>query len=199
MKIIAKVIITVLIVSMAFISYGQNKPTEYLNVPGPIILNKESFNLAWSSHPSSNYYKQEYVRSSDKIEKFKKMVLVEVLTGEAKAADLAKAKISELKRLKETNPLVNYDVFQKSGEIIVDFLLSENSPDGKNVNIIERNVYRYKDITDKNGMKGVLLFGASERAYGNEVDAFLSSLKKDKSTLTNAVAASIIPEIAIEK
>jgi len=181
-------------------TYGQgNKPiTEYLNVPGPIILNKDSFKLAWSSHPSSNYYKQEYIGSKDKLEKFKKMVTVEVLTGDVKAADLAKAKVSELKQLKETNPLVNHEVFQKNGEIIVDFLLSENSSDGKKVNIIERNVYRYKEITDTNGKKGVMLFGVSERGYGNEVDTFLSSLKKNKSALTNAVAAFGMPEITIK-
>lgn len=192
---------TVISFLISIISYGQNsKPvTEYLNVPGPIVLNKESFNLAWSSHPSTNYYKQEYIGSKDRLEKFKKMVMVEVLIGEVKAADLAKAKITELKQLKVTNPLVNHEMFQKNGEIIVDFLLSENTPDGKNVNIIERNVYRYKEITDKDGKKGVMLFAISERAYGNDVDAFLSSLKKNKSILTNAVAAFIIPDITIKK
>lgn len=196
-----KVILTVAIFLIAITSYGQNsKPiTEYLSVPGPIVLNNESFNLTWSSHPSANYYKQEYIGSKDKIEKFRKMVMLEVLVGPVKAADLAKAKIAELKQIKETNPLVNHEVFQKNGEIIVDFLLSENSPDGKNVNIIERNIYRYKEITDKNGKKGVLLFGISERAYGNDVDTFLSSLKKNKPTLTNAVAAFVIPQIAIKK
>jgi hypothetical protein len=197
----AKIITAVVTFLMSIITYAQTSKTvtEYLNVPGPIILNKESFKLAWSSHPASNYYKQEYIRPNDKIEKFKKMVMVEVLSGEAKAADLAKAKISELQQLKQTNPLVNHEVFQKNGEIIIDFLLSENSPDGKNVNIIERNVYRYKEITDKNGTKGVMLFGVSERGYGNEVDAFLSSLKKNKATLTNAVAAFVMPEVTIKK
>jgi hypothetical protein len=107
--------------------------------------------------------------------------------------------MDELKQLKVTNPMVNYEVFQKNGEIILDFLISENSADGKNVNILERNVYRYRDITDKNGLKGVMLFGASERSYGNEVDTFLSSLKKTKSVLANAVAAFVIPQITIKK
>ena len=169
-----------------------------MNVPGPIIINKDSFKLAWSSHPSSNYYKQEYIRSKDKIDRFTKMVIVEVLIGEAKAADLTKAKVSELKLLRETNPLVNHEVFQKNGEILVDFLLSENSADGKKVNIIERNVYRYKEITDKNGKKGVMLFAIIERAYGSDVDSFLLSLKKNKSTLANTVAAFALPVITIK-
>ena len=70
----AKVITTVVTFLISIIAYGQNsKPiTEYLNVPGPIVFNKDSFKIAWSSHPSSNYYKQEYIGSKDKIEKFKK-------------------------------------------------------------------------------------------------------------------------------
>jgi hypothetical protein len=77
---------------ISIISYAQNSKavTEYLNIPGPVILNKDTFRLAWSAHPSSAYYKQEYVGSKDKVEKFKKMVLAEVLVGETKAADLAK-------------------------------------------------------------------------------------------------------------
>jgi hypothetical protein len=182
-------------------SYAQNstKAVEYLNVPGPIVVNKQSFNLQWSSHPSPTYYKQEYIVKGDNIERFKKMVLVEVLIGEAKAADLAKAKMADLKKMKETNPMVNYEMFQKDGEIIIDFLVSDNSPDGKKVNILERNIYRYKEITVKNGQKGIVLFGVSERSYGNEVDAYLASLKKDKSVLVNAVAAYTIPQLTIKK
>lgn len=200
-RIIKTKILTVLLSAfIASIVYGQtsNPVTEYLNVPGPIVLNKDTFKLAWSSHPSATYYKQEYIGAKDNIEKFKKMVMVEVLVGNEKAADLAKAKIAELKQLKLTNPLVNHEVFQKNGEYIIDFLLSQNAADGKKVSIIERNVYRYKEITDKNGKKAMLLFGVSERAYGNEVDRFLASLKKNKATLTNAVAAFVIPAITIK-
>jgi hypothetical protein len=185
---------------ISIISYGQDAAvTEYLGIPGPIVLNAGSFNLAWSSHPSAGYYKQEYVGSNDNVEKFKKMVMVELLLGKSKAADLANAKVIELKKLKPSDPLVNYDIFQKNGEIIIDFLLSESSPDGKKINIVERNVYRYRNITEKNGKKGVLLFGVSERGYGNDVDTFLSSLRKTRSALTNAVAAFAIPDITIKK
>jgi len=126
------------------------------------------------------------------------MVMVEVLLGETKAAGLAQAKIDELKQMKQTNPIVNYEMFQKNGEIIVDFLLSENAPGGQ-LNIIERNVYRYKDFTDKNGKKGVMLFAASERAYGNAADTFLAALKKNKATLVNAVAAYTLPQLTFKK
>ena len=81
---------------------------------------------------------------------------------------------------------------------MLDFLISENSADGKKVNILERNVYRYKAVTDQNGKKAVILFAASERAYGNEVDAFLLALKTNKSTLQNAVAAFTLPQVTFK-
>lgn len=196
-----KIVVTVISFFIAVMAQGQTGKTvtEYLNVPGPVSLNNESFSLAWSSHPSATYYKQEYIAAKDNLDKFKKMVLVEVLTGNAKAADLAQAKIAELKQMKLSNPIVNYEVFQKNGEYILDFLLSENAPGGKKINILERNVYRYKEVIDKNGQKGVMLFGASERAYGNDADTYLVALKKTKSTLTNAVAAYVIPQLTIKK
>jgi hypothetical protein len=179
-------------------TYAQSGKTDQLNVPGPIVINKSTFNLAWSSHPSPVYYKQEYITAGDKVEKFKKMVLVEALIGDSKPADLVNAKIAELKQMKLSNPIVNYETFQKNGEYILDFLVSENSADGKKINILERNVYRYKAITDKNGKKAVMLFGASERAYGNEVDGFLSALKTNKSALQNAVAAFTVPQVTFK-
>jgi len=191
-------ILALFIVSTA-VGQTNKKVTEYLNVPGPILLNKNSFNLTWTSHPSIAYYKQEYITAKDNVEKFTKMVVVELLIGNATAAELAKAKMDELKQLKVSNPIINYEIFQKNGEIILDFLISENSADGKKVNIIERNVYRYKAFSGKNGQKGVILFGASERAYGNNVDTFLSSLKKNKSILLNAVAAFSLPQISVKE
>ena len=60
--------------------------------------------------------------------------------------------------MKQINPVVNYETFEKDGEYMIDFLY-ENSDDGKSVSIAERNVYRYKTITDKSGQNAVLLFG----------------------------------------
>src|SRR5436190_10345290 len=112
-----KAIITAFVTFITLLSHGQTSkvPVEYFSVPGPIVLNGDAFNLAWSTHPSPTYYKQEYIGAKDNLEKFKKMVLVEVLFSESKPADLAQAKIAELKKMKENNPMVNYEVFQKSG------------------------------------------------------------------------------------
>lgn len=200
MKQRTKISITLLAILISSLSFGQTgKPvTEYLGIPGPVVINNGSYGLAWSAHPSPAYYKQEYIAVKDNLQRFKKMVLAEVLTGDAKPADLAKAKMAELDQLKKSNPIVNYEVFQKNGEILLDFLLSENSADGKKIVVLERSVYRYRAFTDKAGKKGVMLFGVSERSYGDEADAFLVSLKKNKAVLLNAVAGFSIPEISLK-
>jgi hypothetical protein len=172
---------------------------DYLNVPGPIVVENKSYHLVWSSHPSPDFYKQEYITKGDVIEKFKTMVLLDVNIGKEKIKDIVAAKASELKKMKETNPIVNYEVFEKNGEYILDFLLSANNPDGKSIDIIERNVYRYKAFTDKSGQKGTLLFGISTRGYGTEVEKFLTDLKSNKQHLVNEVAKFIIPSIRISK
>ena len=194
--------ITTLLIGLVLttISFGQTaKPVEYLGVTGPISFNKVNYNLAWTSHPADNYYKQEYLAKGDVIERFKKLVLLEILTGNTALKDIVAAKIVELKQMKQSNPLVQYEAFEKDGEVILDFLVSQNAPDGNSVSIVERNVYRYKSLAEKSGKKGVLLFGVSERSYGNDVDLFLANLKAHRLDLITLVGAFNIPSITIAK
>ena len=184
---------------MTTFSFGQTKPTEYLGVAGQISFDKILYNLTWTSHPADNYYKQEYLEKGDTIEKFKKLILLEVLTGKTKLKDVVATKVAELKKMKASNPVVNYETFEKDGEVMLDFLLSENTADGKYLSIVERNVYRYKSVVDKNGQKCVLLFGVSERAYGDDIDKFFPNLKAHRFDLINLVGAFDLPEITITK
>ena len=170
-----------------------------LNVPGPIVVDNQAHHLVWTSHPSIAFYKQEYILKGENVEKFKTMVLLDLSLGKTSIKDIVTAKISELKKMKETNPIVNYEIFQKNGEYLLDFLLSANTADGRSMSIVERNVYRYKSITDKSGKKGVLLFAVSTRAYGNDIDKFLVDLKPTKQRLLNEVAQFAIPQITVLK
>gem|GEM_PF-5142213 len=81
------------------------------------------------------------------------------------------------------------------------FLLSADINDDKASNdpeqIVERNVYRYNPYIDKNGTEGVLLFGVSERAYGNDIRKFLTSLKANRFDVPNAAGAFVIPGIEV--
>ena len=179
------------------ISCGKrnNDVTDYLNTGKEIVFDNVRYNLAWTSHPSANYYKQEYLPEKDTPEKYKKMILLEVVTDKNQP-DVVTSKIAELKKMKESDPTVNYDMFEKDGEVMLDFLLSSNSPDRNGQDFVERNVYIYKSFTDTNG---VLLFGVSERAYGDDIERFLIALKGKRFDVPNAASAFVIPEIKIHK
>lgn len=194
---ITTVLLSLLLTTFAF---GQtSKPKEYLGVPEQISFDNTSYHLVWTSHPADNYYKQEYIIKGDTIEKFKKLIMLEIITGKTKLKEVVATKIAELKKMKASNPVVNYEVFEKNGEVMLDFLVNENTPDGKYLSIVERNVYRYKSVVDKNGQKGVLLFGVSERAYGDDIDNFFPNLKAHRFDLINLVGAFEIPEITVAK
>ena len=122
---------------MTTFSFGQTtKVIEYLGVAGPISFDKISYNLTWTSHPADNYYKQEYLAKGDTIEKFKKLIMLEVITGKTKLKDIVATKVAELKKMKVSNPVINYETFEKDGEVMLDFIISENTPDGKLVSIL---------------------------------------------------------------
>ena len=82
---ISRILPLVLIaVILSAASYGQTNKTmkDYLSMPGPIVFDKKSYNLTWSSHPSATYYKHEYITAGDNVDKFKSMIMVDVLTGD---------------------------------------------------------------------------------------------------------------------
>jgi hypothetical protein len=190
-----------LLLSIQCYSQSKKNVIDYLNLPGPVVFDGKSYNLSWTSHPSGNYYKQEYIVSGDNAVKFNSMIMVELVTGDIKIKDVAAAKIEELKKMKESNPIVNYESFDnpKTGEYMIDFLLSENTADGKDISILERNVYRYLPFAGKDGKKGIILFGVSTRSYGDKIQQFLVSLKSKKSELVNKMAHYKFPELKIIK
>lgn len=199
-----KILSTYILLSIlvAFTSaFGQTGKAaiDYLKVAGPIVFGNQSYHLAWTAHPSTNFYKQEYVPRSESVTKFNTMILIDVLTGNQQINDIVAAKVAELKKMKETNPIVNYEALENSrkGEYMLDFLVSQNSPDGKSIMILERNVYRYKVFTDPSGKKGILLFGISTRSYGKDVEKFFAALKSGRNELINTVSKFNIPDISI--
>lgn len=173
-------------------------PIDYLQVPGPIFFEKTAYQLSWSSHPTDTFYKHEYIAKGDDPLRFKTMILVDLLMDSGTVKDVIGAKVAELKKLKETNPLVSYQVtaMPKTGEFLLDFLLSQAAPNGKSLSIVERNVYRYKQLTDPSG-KSILLFGVSQRGYGADTGPFLTSLKQTKADLPAKVEQFPIPIASI--
>ncbi|WP_079240765.1 hypothetical protein [Chryseobacterium indologenes] len=191
-----KILILFLIVPLFYIK-AQNKVNDYLSVPGPINLNQKEYNLVWSSHPNENYYKQEYLNPKENINQYNNMVLIEFVKGDFTLKDIIDQKVGELQEMKKTNPVVNYQVLENNGEYILDFLISENSKNGKEILIAERNIYRYK-LINKNKNKGVLLFAVSERGYEKNMDAFFGNLKANSSQLIEIVGNYKLPDIEIK-
>ena len=172
---------------------------DYLGSGISLTFDNVEYKLTWSSHPSENLYMQEYLSENDSIENFKKLVLLQAVTGNAKIKEVVDLKVSELKKMKETDPMVNYDLFEKNGEIMLDFIVFKNLPESNEPEFIERNVYRYKTLMNEGKVDGVILFGVSERAYGNNINKYLTDLKAHRFDVPNEVGAFSIPEIKIIK
>lgn len=182
---------------VTFSLHAQNTTIDYLSIPGPIKMDNKTYNLVWSSHPNENYYKQEYLSSNEKIEKYNTLALIEFVKGDFDLKDIVDQKVSELEKMKQSNPVVNYKTYENKGEYIVDFLMSENSKDGKEILIAERNIYRYKVIT-VNGSKGVLLFAISERGYKENMDQFFNNLKNNSTHLIEVVGNYKLPDVQLK-
>jgi hypothetical protein len=166
-----------------------------LSVPGPINFNAVSYRLSWSSHPSPDYYKQEYLPAGQTSEHFERMLLVEAIARGAEVNGVVSAQVNRLKRRKATDPTVNFAILKnpKNGEVILDFVLSEED-NGKEL-IVEWNAYRYTTLKDKDGHSGVLLFGLSRRAYGDE---FLRGLKSARPAEIDALAKYPLPVVRVK-
>jgi hypothetical protein len=165
---------------------------DFLGVPGPVRFQDTQFDLAWGANPSAGYFKQEYVPAGQKVERFTEMFIIEA-SNAAKPKGAASAKIASLEERKASDPFVNYAVISNNatGEIILDFILSDDSGDDL---IVEWNAYRYAPL-NKEG--GVTLYAISRRSYGDDVDAFLADLKESRPRAIEALAIFEAPALKL--
>ena len=174
---------------------AQNKVEDYLHLGDKYRFDNKDYELVWSSHPASNFYKQEYILPNENVEKYKRLILIDFIEGDLAPKDVLSSLANSLENSKKQNPVINYKVYEKNNEYMIDFIMSENSQDGKEVLILERNVYRYFRINTPK-RKGVLLFGISDRAYTKkEMDNMFSVLKNKKLDLVNKVIQIEVPKI----
>lgn len=187
-----------IIMSIPSLAQTTKPAVDYLQLPGPIMFENKPYGLSWTSHPAPDFYKQEYLVKGDDPNKFHAMILVDVVTGQSAVKTVLAAKVAELKKMKAGNPMINFEVIEnpKTGEYILDFLLTANAADGT-IAVAERNVYRYKAFKNKGGQAGVLLFGVSNRVYGADVTSFFTSLKAGRKDLVTKVAQVAMPDITI--
>src|ERR1700749_2846387 len=52
--------------------------TDYLNVPGPLTFDSSVLELAWSSHPNTKLYIQEYISNGARLDQYNKMLFIQV-------------------------------------------------------------------------------------------------------------------------
>ena len=174
---------------------AQNKVEDYLHLGDKYRFDNKDYKLVWSSHPASNFYKQEYILPNENVEKYTRMIMIDFLEGDLTPKDAISNNINNLENSKKQNPIINYQMYEREDEYILDFITSKNSQDGKEILILERNVYRYFRINTPK-RKGVLLFGVSDRAYTKkEMDNMFSVLKNKKLDLVNKVIQIEVPKI----
>ena len=174
---------------------AQNKVEDYLHLGDKYRFDNKDYKLVWSSHPASNFYKQEYILPNENVEKYTRMIMIDFLEGDLTPKDAISNFVNNLENSKKQNPIINYQMYEREDEYILDFITSKNSQDGKEVLILERNVYRYFRINTPK-RKGVLLFGISDRAYTKkEMDNMFSVLKNKKLDLVNKVIQIEVPKI----
>jgi len=183
------------LISCSLLAGAQGKK-DYYHIPLPIKINSQQYFLSDSYHPQDNYYKQEYIPKGENADKFNSMVTVDVLTGAQSMKDIVTQKAAEIENIKATDPVAHYELFEQSekGEYMLDFLLSSSNEGSL---FVEWNVYRYTTYTDKAGKKGVLLFANSWRAYGDDVNKFLTDLKTKRMPVINMMGAYKIPAVQL--
>ena len=180
---------------MAQFFMAQKKVEDYLHLGDKYRFDSKDYKLVWSSHPASNFHKQEYILPNENVEKYTRMIMIDFLEGNLTPKDAISNNVNNLENSKKQNPIINYQMYEREGEYMLDFIISKNSQDGKEVLILERNVYRYFRINTPK-RKGVLLFGISDRAYTKkEMDNMFSVLKNKKLDLVNKVIQIEVPKI----
>jgi len=168
---------------------------ERLAVPGPINFDGTLYQLSWSSHPNPGYFKQEYLPVGQTSGRFQRMILIEAIVGGADVSGAVTAQVDQLNRRKSTDPTVNFALLKnpQTGEVILDFIVSQDG--GADGSIVEWDAYRYAALRGKDGKSGVLLFGLSRRAYGDDSTEFLRGLKAARQADINTLAHYPLPAV----
>lgn len=182
---------------LSFSISGLETIKDFLSVGSIINFSGENYSLKWSSNPSTDYYKQEYLRKDDILNKYEKMLIVEAIKGGLTVDQAANIKIRELENWKKSNPVVNYQRFDNKNtrETIIEFVIS----DGKS--IYEWNVYKYHQQQNKTD-KYMVLYAYSYRNYVNEKDGvkeFFGFVEENRIEMINKIRKLGLPEVNAAK
>lgn len=190
------------LILMSFQGMAQTKKAavNYLGIQNVLSLQKNTYQLAWSSHPESLFFKQEYLAPGDDFPNYNKMISVDFAITESNIDQVVVGKMRELEQLKRPNIDVKFEILVNSvsGEKILDCLISQTAADENN-SLVERDIFRFKTVKAKSGQRGIILLAASTRKYGKDIRPFLTKLKTEKQILISEVAKFPMPEPNISK
>lgn len=149
-----------------------------------VSFSGQSFALAFSETPSAGYVRSGFIPAGQALARYEDMLIRETVAG-VLVRDAVAQQVAMLEGRRGTDPVLNYEILtnEATGEIILDFLLSEVGADG--VQIVEWNAYRYQQRDD-----GVVLLGISRRGYGAQATAFLQALGAERPRDIDALAAA---------
>ncbi|MBR5436067.1 MAG: hypothetical protein IK120_04305 [Muribaculaceae bacterium] len=159
---------------------------DYLGVGETIIFQDTIFELKWSQHPSAHFFNQEWLPRGENVGHYHQMFTVLVLISDEYTPEIAvRDKIAELEERAKTDACCNYNVYEKDGAYILDFLVSAG--DGGTISIVESDIHYYKQVT-VNGKKALQLLFYSHRAYDDDIMPYLATLKDKKYKWINEIS-----------
>lgn len=149
--------------------FAVQKAIDYLGVGEKIEFAGQDYYLAWSSHPKSNFYKQEYILKNDQLPNYKRMIMVDFLAEDIEIKSAVAQFVKNLNDRKKTDLFANYRLLKQNEDYVLDFTLSDKVENNGKLNTFEHNVYRYFMTNNRKiNKKGMMIFAVSERAYGRE-------------------------------
>ena len=174
--------------ALGALNLNTSQTQNLLGVQGPIVFEKTSFSLSWSSHPSATYYKHEYLAKGVNADQYKEMFMIEFLADEeASPKNMALEKIGSTKDRKKIDPYAFAEGLKQDkigNDVLINFIQSDAN--GKAAGIVEWNTYRYTKIKTKEGKKGLLLLAISRRAYGKSIPPVGGNPVRDERAYTSA-------------
>ena len=187
--------ILILILTGVCLSFTTDKPVQdYLGVGESIEFNNKNYQLAWSSNPIEGYYKQEYLTDSSSLENYHELFIVEAIKGDVSPNDAAGVKVAELKEWKKNNPVINWNVYEKGEERVIDFVVSDGDV------VFEWNIYRY--LPQKNKKKKFLLLYAysykDSIVSKDDLKLFFDRILANRNTVIEKIGELNLPLVSAQ-
>lgn len=136
--------------------FGQHNK-DILGIGSSIKFSSERYHLTRSHKPYNNYYIQEFIRPNENVNNFTKSVVVMAIIDTSSTDRLVGIKLAELKKMKEKNKTVYYQVLFNEGEgRIIEFSMSDGI-------YHFWNIQRYTVQTLKNGRQVGVMYTYIEK------------------------------------